>query len=284
MADPLDPAAGPVVPGVDKSILDTIKPGKATYGNIDTTVRGLTQLPGLTETILPSIKALLQPGDNNPYAQLIDKSTAGNVASAQTDAMRRGLSGSDIEAAGMAGARAEGESQKTAFYTQNAQQMAGFMKDLATGDINDQRENLMMFAQLMGQKITSDQDLQMFREQLAANMDMASKSNKAALWGAGIGAVGQIGGGLASKYSDERLKVGIRKVGKAGGLDIYKYRWSKVAQLNGAHDRVEVGVLAQEVERIYPSAAGEKNGFKTVDYGMLPLTVLNEVNRLSAGA
>lgn len=278
MATP-DPLAGLAVPNKSKEILGTIAPGSADYGSVDKTVRGLSSLPGLTDTILPSIKALLMPGENNPYGALIDKATAGNVAAAQTDSMRRGLSGSDIEAAAMTGARNAGEDQKTAFYTQNAGQMAGFMKDMATGDIENQRENLMMMAQLMGQKITSDQDLLMFRDSLSANMSMADKANKAALWGAAIGAGGAVAGS-AIKYSDERLKVGLRKVGRAAGLDIFSFRWSKVAQANGAHDRVEVSVMAQDAEQLYPEAVGEDNGFKTIDLAKLPMSAVNEMNRL----
>jgi hypothetical protein len=179
----------------------------------------------------------------------------------------------------MTGARSAGEDQKTSFYTQNAGQMATFMKDLATGDINDQRENLMMFAQLMGQKITSDQDLLMFKEQLSANMEMASSANKTALWGAGMNAAA--GAGMAAmKFSDRRLKVGIRKIGRAGGLDIFSFRWSKVAQAHGAHDRVEVSVMAQDAAGLYPDAVGEKDGFKTINLAMLPASVVGEMNRL----
>lgn len=194
MPEQFDPLAGLSIPRADRDVMAGIVPGTADYGSMDKSVRGLASMPGLTETILPSIKALLMPGENNPYSQLIDKSTQRNVAAAQTDAMRRGLTGSDIEAGAMLGARSEGEGAKSQFFAQNAQQMAGFIKELATGDINSQRGNLIMFAELMGQKITSDQDLMMFREMLNANMGQAAKNRKSALWGAGIGALGSIAG------------------------------------------------------------------------------------------
>lgn len=279
---PQDPLA-PSIKRVDADILSGIAPGAADYGSLDKTVRGLTQMPGLTETILPSIKALLMPGADNPYSKLIDQSTQGNVAAAQTDAMRRGLTGSDIEAASMAGARGQGEMAKSNFFAQNSQQMAGFIKDLATGDINAQRENLVMFAELMGQKITNDQDLAMFREMLQANMDQADKNRKSALWGAGIGAVGSLGGAAITKFSDERLKVGINYLGSAGGVAVYSFRWSKVAQATlGAHDQVEVGVLAQDVEAAYPEAVKTVQGWKAVDYTRLPESVVTRVRDLGA--
>lgn len=188
MPEQFDPIAGLSIPRADQNVMAGIAPGTADYASVDKSVRGLAQMPGLTETILPSIKALLMPGENNPYSQLIDRSTQGNVAAAQTDAMRRGLTGSDIEAAAMGSARQGGEMAKSSFFADNAKQMASFIKELATGDINSQRENLVMFAELMGQKITSDQDLLMFREMLNANVDQAGKNRKAALWGAGINA------------------------------------------------------------------------------------------------
>jgi hypothetical protein len=75
--------------------------------------------------------------------------------------------------------------------------MASMMKDLATGDISNQRENIMMLAQLMGQKITSDQDLKMFQEQLQANMQAASNANEAAINGAAIQAGAHVIGAMA---------------------------------------------------------------------------------------
>lgn len=250
------------------------------YGGMESAVKGLSTIPGLTDTILPSIKALLMPGENNPAFKAIDAGTQQNVAAAQTDAMRRGLTGSDIEAASMVGARGAGEMAKSNFQAQTSTQLAGFIKDLATGDIAAQRENLTMFAQLMGQKITNDQDLMMFREMLQANLDQADKNRKNALWGAGISAVGSIAGGGIAKYSDERLKVGIRKIGEAAGLRIVVFRWTRLAQAFGAHSGEEVGVLAQDVEARYPRAVSEKNGWKTVDYTKLPASVFETANRL----
>ncbi len=161
-------------------------------------MRGLTNVPGLTETILPSIKALLTPNENNPYTRMIDRSTGQKVAASQTRMLQRGITGSDIEEAAAVGIEGEGEMAKSSFFAENARTMAGFMKDLATGDINSQRENLMTFAEMMGQKITSDQDLLMFREMLAANMDQAEQNRDSAFQSALIGAGGSIAGGVMS--------------------------------------------------------------------------------------
>lgn len=280
-----DPLAGLVVPNKSADILSGLNIDSG-YAGMDKAVKGLSSIPGLTETILPSIKALLMPGESNPAFKAIDAGTAANVAAGQTDAMRRGLTGSDIEAASMVGARNAGEMAKSNFQAQTATQLAGFIKDLATGDIAAQRENLTMFAQLMGQKITSDQDLMMFREMLSANLSEADKNRKSALWGAGIGVVGNVGAS-AVKYSDQRLKTDLHRIGSANGVPVFAFRWTPAAQaLFGAHDQVEVGVMAQDIEISYPEAAVTRvmagKPWLAVDYSKLPSRLVEEVNRLGA--
>jgi hypothetical protein len=72
-----------------------------------------------------------------------------------------------------------------------------------------------------------------------------------------------LGGAAINAFSDRRLKTDIVKVGKMlSGLTIYSYRylWSKVK---------EIGVMADEVEKIFPEAVSEHHGFKMVDYSKL---------------
>ena len=197
MPDPYNPLDGPQIHRTDQDVMGAIAPNDYNYQAIEKTVKGAGQVQSLTDTILPSIKALLTPSADNPTLQAIDRSTSRNVASAQTESMKRGLTGSDIEAGAMGMERQTGEMAKSSFFADSAGKLAGFMKELATGDINTQRENIIMMAQLMGQKLQSEQDIMMFREQLAANIDQAGKNRQSALWGAGIGAVGSVAGGLA---------------------------------------------------------------------------------------
>lgn len=76
--------------------------------------------------------------------------------------------------------------------------------------------------------------------------------------GAGLGTVGAAGG-LA--LSDRRLKRDLRRVGSTDeGLPIYVFRY-----LNGK--RFHMGVMAQDVEKVNPSAVTEFEGFKMVNYG-----------------
>ena len=87
------------------------------------------------------------------------------------------------------------------------------------------------------------------------------------LFGLGAGALqgaGSAGGfGALFSASDRRLKTDIRKVGKTDdGLNVYTYRY-----ITGGP--VQMGVMADEVEKVKPEAVGEINGFKAVNYGMI---------------
>lgn len=71
----------------------------------------------------------------------------------------------------------------------------------------------------------------------------------------GLGAAG------VTKYSDRRLKSNVVRVGTHPlGIGIYEY------DIGGER---EAGVMADEVETVRPWAVGERDGFKTVDYGQL---------------
>jgi Chaperone of endosialidase len=75
-------------------------------------------------------------------------------------------------------------------------------------------------------------------------------------------------GGLAILKSDERLKENIKKVGSLdNGLNLYSYNYKDGYNLP---EGKQVGVLAQEVEKVIPEAVVEMDdGFKSVNYAML---------------
>jgi hypothetical protein len=75
---------------------------------------------------------------------------------------------------------------------------------------------------------------------------------------------GLFGLGQAAMFaSDIRLKTNIRRVGTThGGLPIYTYFYKSGGPM-------QMGVMAQDVEKVQPWAVGELNGFKAVDYGMV---------------
>lgn len=98
----------------------------------------------------------------------------------------------------------------------------------------------------------------------------------------GLGAAGTVAGagstssgssnggiipGLASLFSDRRLKTDISVVGKLdNGLPVYAFRY-----IDGGP--MQIGLMADDVEKLHPEAVGEAQTFfsggpyKTVDYG-----------------
>jgi len=151
---------------------------------------------GLTETVMPSIMALLSPGGqgSKPFEAAIEANTNRNVAQMQTDMMKRNMTGSDIELAGMGAERAAGGQALSEMYGRNAMGLSQLMYQAASSDFNSQKENLYMLAQAMGQQIGGEQDLMMFQQSLKASLDQAAKNRSSSLWGSAIGAAGMIGG------------------------------------------------------------------------------------------
>ena len=75
--------------------------------------------------------------------------------------------------------------------------------------------------------------------------------------------LGSLGSAAITKFSDRRLKKNIRSTGLYyHNLPVYRYQylWD---------DRDDVGVMAQDVELIYPEAVSELFGYKRVDYSRI---------------
>jgi hypothetical protein len=80
-------------------------------------------------------------------------------------------------------------------------------------------------------------------------------------------------GGSAMMMSDIRLKENIKPVGvMANGLTLYSFEYvDEVKSHPLAGEGIHVGVMAQEVEQVFPYAVKTLNdGYKVVDYGLLP--------------
>lgn len=79
-----------------------------------------------------------------------------------------------------------------------------------------------------------------------------------------VGAIGSTVGGLASIFSDPRLKADVRRVGEmSDGLGLYSFRY-----IGGAIRFI--GVMADEVAKLRPWALGpDVAGFRTVNMGAL---------------
>jgi len=67
--------------------------------------------------------------------------------------------------------------------------------------------------------------------------------------------------GLASLFSDKRLKENVHQIGKTfDGQTVYRYNYK-------GHPETQIGLIAQDVEHKHPEAVGLAGGYKTVDYG-----------------
>ena len=82
-----------------------------------------------------------------------------------------------------------------------------------------------------------------------------------------------LGGAGIMKYSDMRLKENIKAIGVMdNGLTLYSFEYKDEIKANPmAGDGIHVGVMAQEVEQVFPYAVKTlDDGYKVVDYGLLP--------------
>ncbi len=94
----------------------------------------------------------------------------------------------------------------------------------------------------------------------AAQMDNASANS---FLGGAFGLGGQLGAASIMSFSDRRLKVDAKKVGKFADLNVYRYRYA------GGSDW-HIGFMADEVKKVYPGAVKRHaNGFDMVDYSMI---------------
>jgi len=92
-----------------------------------------------------------------------------------------------------------------------------------------------------------------------ANADLAAAAAQQQagqnIWNTAIG-----GAGALAKFSDIRVKDDIERVGTLNdGIPIYRYRYK-------GSPTTEIGVIAQDVERVMPEAVKEIGGLKLVDY------------------
>jgi len=136
---------------------------------------------------LPQLQQLLSGRSEffEPQAQNISADIQGAMG-------KRGLTGSSIEAQAIGQGVGSARSQ---FALGGANTFAQMMQSAQAGDVNAQREMMMAISQAMGEEMTAQRQMDMFREQLQANMSQASQNRKSGMWGSIIGAAGTMAGG-----------------------------------------------------------------------------------------
>lgn len=162
-------------------------------------IYGLLGAPqGRMMDIMPGIQNLLM-GNNAPAIEGIRQGAASNRASAQSDAMKRGLTGSDIEAANMNMATQGGEQQVGQMMAQQSSVLAQYIMQAMGMDIQANREMFVTLAQALGQQLSSQREMQMFSASQGQASRLAEQGQLMGLIGAGIGAGGMAAGGYLGR-------------------------------------------------------------------------------------
>jgi hypothetical protein len=109
--------------------------------------------------------------------------------------------------------------------------------------------------------------------QMTNNAQMGAYNAQQAGQNSMTGGLMNLAGAGIMAYSDIRLKQNIEPVGVlANGLTLYSYEYIDEVKLHPlAGEGMQVGVMAQEVEKVYPYAVTTlDDGYKVVNYGLLP--------------
>ena len=85
-----------------------------------------------------------------------------------------------------------------------------------------------------------------------------------------MGLTGMLGAAGINKYSDERTKENVIKIGKLdNGLNLYQYEYKPEWKIKAGFGKF-IGVMAGEVEKLIPQAVKlDADGYKMVDYGVI---------------
>ena len=110
--------------------------------------------------------------------------------------------------------------------------------------------------------------------------------------GVGTAASGVVGAILATNdvvafaSSDERLKENLEPIGsaveKVEQITGYTYNWIPMEDIHVYGDMKDIGVIAQEVEKVLPELVSDReNGYKAVKYDKLTAVLIQAVKELS---
>ncbi len=221
----------------------------------------------LTATLGPLLQQIYGMQGNLMQGTFQQQGAQG-AAQAQSDAMKRGLTGSSIEGAGMQQAYGQANQGFNQYMASILQNLIPQYSQAAQFDIGNQQGYYGNLAQAVGQNYASEIQQKQFQQQLQAGLDAASQSSNAQMWaGIASGLGSAVGGGIA-KYSDIRLKDNVRPVGSVWGLNVYRFTFKQKAGLNLPKDE-QLGFLAHEVAAKYREAVKAINGYLCVNYGVL---------------
>lgn len=152
----------------------------------------------------------------------------------------------------------------------------GYMRNEPLNTLNAVRSGAQVqgpqFVNPAQQAVTAGPDI-LGATQMGYNAQLADfNAQQAAQANLNQGLMGLGAAGIMA-FSDPRLKQNIKPVGVlANGLTLYSFEYKdEIKQHPLAGEGVHVGVMADEVEQVFPYAVNTLNdGYKVVNYGLLP--------------
>ena len=220
-----------------------------------------------------------QQAENQDRARLANQGLSQNSSAYQTEMGNFGRAKNDAYNSALNSAILSGANEQNVLFNQAGQQAAfgnqaaqqGFQNQAyAQNQPIDQFSALMSANQvqnpsginytpsMVGQTdVTGAYGLNMAQQNANYQAQMQNYSS-------GLGGLFNLGSAAITRWSDLRLKVSLRYLGKhTSGVGVYAFRyiWAPLVE--------HIGVIAQEVLGVKPEAVHERDGFLAVDYGAL---------------
>ena len=165
------------------------------------------QAPTASESqFLPEIERVLSERSQflAPAIESLKQNIGEGMASLEGTFARRGLTGSSIEAQGLATAQGRGNQALAelvgGFAREGGLNFANILARARQGDVAAQKQLQVMLAQAMGQELTSSRDIEMFNQSLSANASASQRQAESDEFGAITNLIGQALGAGASAY------------------------------------------------------------------------------------
>lgn len=231
----------------------------------------LAQAPqSLTATLGPLLQQVFGM-QGNLMQPIFQQQGVQGAAQAQSDAMKRGLTGSSIESAGIGQAYAAANQGYDQYLAQQLSSLVPTYAGAAGQDISNQQQYYSNLAQAVGQQLSSQLAQQQFQQQLSEGGYQASQNRLAgqqqAIMGGLFGLGGTLGGSAikAGLFSDIRLKKKLFPIAKWKDMTIFLFEYSD-DKIKDLPKGPRVGFLAHEVAKYRPDCVRVDQGYLKVDY------------------
>lgn len=153
----------------------------------------------MTQTIGPLLQQVYGM-QGNLMQPLFQQQGAQGAAQAQSDAMKRGMTGSSIESAGMGQAYAQANQGYDQYMANQLSQLVSQYSGAVNTDINNQQGYYQNLAQAVGQNYAAQQQEAMFKQQLQEMMAQGGQNRLAGQQQAIIGGLFGMGGSALGGY------------------------------------------------------------------------------------